>query len=64
MKRLKKSNKSKKIIFILSAVVFIVSLAIIVNLWIIEPYKNSSTTIRTLMWSLRKIGEIWLLCCR
>lgn len=43
MKRLKKSNKSKKIIFILSAIVFIVSLAIIVNLWIIEPYKNRST---------------------
>ena len=37
------SNKTRKIIFILSAIVFVVSVSIIVYLCFIEPYKNTST---------------------
>lgn len=43
MKKIRSSNKLRKIIFILSAIVFIVSLAIIVKLWLIEPNENNST---------------------
>lgn len=40
---MKKPKNLKKIIFILSAVIFAVSLGIIVNLCFIEPYQNAST---------------------
>lgn len=43
MKKIRSSNKLRKIIFILSAIVFVVSLAIIVKLWLIEPNENNST---------------------
>lgn len=38
-----KSKKFNKLIFILSLIVFIVSLAFIVKIWIIEPNQNKST---------------------
>lgn len=43
MKKLRNSVILKRVIFILSAVVFVVSLAIIVNLFFLEPHENSST---------------------
>ncbi len=48
---MKISNKSRKIIFVLSVVVFVTSLAIIINLCFIEPYKNSKT--------MREIEELY-----
>lgn len=43
MKFLKNSDKLRKIIFVLSTIVFVTSLAIIINLCFIEPHKNSET---------------------
>ncbi len=43
MKKIRSSSKLRKIIFILSAIVFIISLVIIVKLWIVEPHENNST---------------------
>lgn len=48
---MKKPKNLKKIIFILSAVIFVVSLGIIVNLCFIEPYQNAST--------LKEIEEVY-----
>ena len=43
MKKIRCSNKLRKIVFTLSALVFVVSLAIIVKIWFIEPQENNST---------------------
>ena len=43
MKFLKNSDKLRKIVFVLSTIVFVTSLAIIINLCFIEPHKNSET---------------------
>lgn len=48
---MKKPKNMKKIIFILSAVIFVVSLAILVNLCVIEPYQNAS--------KLKEIEEVY-----
>lgn len=51
MKRAKKSNKLRKFIFILSAIVFAISLAIIVKICFVEPHENNST--------MKEIEEIY-----
>lgn len=43
MKKSKNSDKIRKIVFVLSAIVFVVSFAIIVKLCVIEPSENNST---------------------
>lgn len=43
MKKIRHSNKLRKIVFVLSAIVFVVSLVIIVKIWFIEPSENNST---------------------
>lgn len=48
---MKKPKNLKKIIFILSSVIFVISLGIIINLCFIEPYQNTST--------LKEIEEVY-----